>query len=193
MVDCAVRPIAQAAGFAHSLHKTLLAFFSPKPPYITISTFCHKHQRLLWCFVTYYWGNYITFFRYLQENEVGKHDEQGHKHELFCDLTFLHPKTNNCKISRIYLGYILIFYLFWTAVYQQNVDFVLWNQPQMRQLSCMFCTWCDEVNASGFDAGMPQHVSKFCNILAGSIEYRRKQMPQVMRKYLARFHARKFT
>ena len=32
--------VAQAAGFALSHHKTVLAFFSPNPSYITKSTFC---------------------------------------------------------------------------------------------------------------------------------------------------------
>ena len=52
MEDCAVCPIAQAADFVRSLRKTLSAFFSPNPSYITKSIFCHNCCILHRCFVT---------------------------------------------------------------------------------------------------------------------------------------------
>lgn len=63
----------------------------------------------------------------------------------------------------------------------------------------MLRTAGDEVDAGGFDAGMPEQIGEFGDVMADAVESPREQVPQVVRKNLGgrnacepadRFHLR---
>ena len=48
----------------------------------------------------------------------------------------------------------------------------------------------DQVDPGRFNGGVPQQIGQFCDVLAGTVKNRRKQMPQVVGKYLGRLNSR---
>jgi len=47
----------------------------------------------------------------------------------------------------------------------------------------------DQVNAGGFNTGMPQDVRQFCNIFIDAVINSGKQMAEIVREYLRGFYA----
>ena len=53
----------------------------------------------------------------------------------------------------------------------------------------VLCARCDDIDARGVNACMPQNVRKLGNVLFHTVKDTRKQMPQIVRKHLAWQHA----
>lgn len=61
-------------------------------------------------------------------------------------------------------------------------------KPQPFQLSGMFRSGGEQVDAGGIDGTVAQHIGQLYNIPGNPVEGGGKQVPQIMGEYLARFH-----
>ena len=70
----------------------------------------------------------------------------------------------------------------------RNVDSVLRHQPQPVQLAGVLRPGGQEIDACGFDAGMPQHVGQPGDVLARLVKRGGKQVAQVVGEHLGWLH-----
>ena len=67
----------------------------------------------------------------------------------------------------------------------------LTDQPQPVQLPLVLRPGGEEVEAGGLDAAVAQHVRQLYNILAGPVEGRGEQVPQIVGEHLGGLHPRR--
>ena len=65
------------------------------------------------------------------------------------------------------------------------------QQSQSGQLPLMLCAGFHNVDPSGVDVGMAQHIRQLCNVLFRRIKYHGKQVAQIVRKHLAGIYIRR--